>query len=57
MRIHSGDVGSTGVVQGLSQREGYWGGILEARVVMVVVGLSVTPIQDVEWLLVGLLVE
>ena len=56
MRIHSGDVGSTRVVQGLSQREGYWGGILGVKVVVVVVGLLVTPIQGVEWLLMGLLV-
>jgi len=56
MRIHGGDVGSTRVVRGLSQRGGYWGGISEVKVVMVVIGLWVVLIQDVVWLLVGLLV-
>jgi len=44
MRIHGGDVGSTRVVQGLSQRGGYWGGILEVKAVVAVFGLWVTPI-------------
>jgi len=56
MRNHSGDVGSIRVVRGLSQRGGYWGGILGVKAVVVVVGLLVTPIQGVEWLLMGLLV-
>jgi len=56
MRIHSDDIGSTRVVQGLSQRGGYWGRILEVKAVVVVIGLWVVLIQDAVWLLMGLLV-
>ena len=55
MRIHGGDVNSTGVDQGLSQMGGYWGGTLEAKVVVVVCELLAILGQDVVWLLVGLL--
>ena len=56
MRIHGGDADSTEVDRGLSQMGGYWGGTLEAKVVMVVCELLVVLGQDMVWPLVGLLV-
>ena len=47
-------VDPTRVGQELSQMGGYWGGTLEAKVVVVVRGLLVVLGQDVVWLLVGL---
>ena len=47
-------VDPTRVGRGLSQMGGYWGGTLEAKVVVVVCGLLATLGRDVVWLLVGL---
>ena len=48
------DVDPTRVDQELSRMGGYWGGILEAKVVVVVCVLLVILGQDVVWPLVGL---
>ena len=45
-----GDVDPTRVDQELSRMGGYWGGILEAKVVMVVCGLLATLGRDMVWL-------
>ena len=47
------DAGPTRVGRGLSQTGGYWGGTLEAKVVVVLCGLLATLGQDVVWSLVG----
>ena len=47
-------VDPTRVGRGLSQMGGYWGGTLEAKVVVVVCGLLATLDWDVVWLPVGL---
>ena len=49
-----GGVGPTRVGQGLFRMGGYWGGILEVRVVMAVRRLLGAPVQGVVWLFVGL---
>ena len=47
-------VDPTRVDQGLARKGGYWGGTLEAKVVMAVCGLLVVLGQDVVWPLMGL---